>query len=416
MIAVRTVLYSAAHGGFAGEITPLGGGAAVCDLLVEHWRRARPFPLELLSPSSLLGAEAPRARDLVSFGEREYARFCHAFERAATQEILRHDPASVVVLSNDIAEGPDFAELHSRGYRVFTIFHVDVVAYIAATYARGWLSPRKLGEIYDLLRPLPLPSIARLIFDKQWSAVEYSRGLIVPSSAMKTTLLDCYPALESESVHVVPWGVPDPPPFDAEAIADEVAALRLEYSVPADALVLLTLSRISREKGQHVLLEALLDWERLGDLPERPLWLFVSGEAAYMSGRGYEQRLRALASRLRKVRVVFPGHVTGLRKRAVLSMASIYVFPSRQESYGLTLLEAMQAGLPSVCWDHDGARDLMRPEFGAIVSTRGQLLDALEWLLNDEALRRECGEAARLFAQSQRFEDAAAKLAAIVQL
>ena len=148
---------------------------------------------------------------LVKLGERDYARFCRAFEHAATQEILRHDPASVVVLSNDIAEGPGFAGTHRGGYRISRsttwtsrLYRCDLCARLAES--------AQARRVYDLVRPLPMPDIARLIFDKQWSSVEYSRGLIVPSSAMKTTLLDCYAALEPESVHVVPWGVPDQQP------------------------------------------------------------------------------------------------------------------------------------------------------------------------------------------------------------
>ena len=58
-----------------------------------------------------------------------------------------------------------------------------------------------------------------------------------------------------------------------------------------------------------------------------------------------------LAARLKRTRVVFPGYVTGERKRAFFALADLYVFPSRHESYGLTLLEALAAGLPAVCLD-----------------------------------------------------------------
>ncbi len=92
---------------------PLGGGAAVCDHLIAEWERTRPFPFRLLSPA-LLGADAPAGEDLVSFNERQYTAFCRTFERAATEEILRHDPADCVVLGNDVAEGPDFRGLAAR--------------------------------------------------------------------------------------------------------------------------------------------------------------------------------------------------------------------------------------------------------------------------------------------------------------
>src|ERR1035437_1833603 len=88
---IDTVLYSAAHGGFSGQAVPLGGGAAIANLLTAEWSRSRPFDLKLLGPA-ILGASAPSARDIVSFNERQYARFCNAFRAASTREVLKHDP------------------------------------------------------------------------------------------------------------------------------------------------------------------------------------------------------------------------------------------------------------------------------------------------------------------------------------
>jgi glycosyltransferase involved in cell wall biosynthesis len=120
-----------------------------------------------------------------------------------------------------------------------------------------------------------------------------------------------------------------------------------------------------------------------------------------------------LASRLRQIHVIFPGHVTGARKRAFFDLADLYVFPSKHESYGLTLLEALAAGLPAVCLDHDGARSVMREEFGRIVAAP-QLRSAIAELLADEALRLQMGAAAQAYAKTQRFTDSAARLADIL--
>ena len=177
--------------------------------------------------------------------------------------------------------------------------------------------------------------------------------------------------------------------------------------------MLLTLSRISPEKGQDLLLEAMLEWEARGDFPDRPLWLFICGDAAFMQGRKFLRRLERMAARLRRIRVVFPGYVTGERKRAFFALADLFVFPSRYESYGLTLIEALAAGLPAVCLDHHGARSVMREEFGAIVG-RGELRGAIARLLEDEAGRKRMGEAARRFAEGERFEDRAAELARLM--
>jgi len=405
------VLYTAAHGGFSKQSVPLGGGAAVFDHLTEEWTRTRPFELQTITPSIL--ETAPTGRDLVHFSERDYADFCRRFERSATDEILRHDPATSVVLSNDVSEGPDFAALAARGYRVFTIYHVDVVAYVSAIYARNLIRPESTVRWYRRLRGI-LPEISKLVWEKQEASVLHSRGLIVPSQGMRDTLDRCYPGA-GEKTHVLPWGS-----WHSGEPAD-AAPLRNEFDIPPNAHILLTLSRISPEKGQDLLLEALLDWERRADFPDRPLWLFICGDAAFMQGRQFLEKLRTLAARLRRTRVIFPGHVTGERKRAFFALADLYIFPSRHESYGLTLVEALASGLPAVCVDHHGARAIfdkdalavMRESFGELVAP-GQLREAIASLLSDPERRRRMSESARAFARTQRFSDQAAQLASII--
>jgi glycosyltransferase involved in cell wall biosynthesis len=131
-------------------------------------------------------------------------------------------------------------------------------------------------------------------------------------------------------------------------------------------------------------------------------------------GQRYLNQLRALAGGLKRIRVIFPGYVTGLRKHAFLELADLYVFPSKHESYGLTLLEALRAGLPAICLDHHGAREVMREEFGEIVAPE-ELLPALRGLLADEALRERKGAAARAYATTQNFSNTAARLADLLR-
>ena len=422
MNGVRRVLYLAAHGGFAGEPVPLGGGAAVCERLLSEWARTKPFEVTPIAPS-ILGSGAPSARELVAFSERQYGRFCREFSQAATAEVLRHDPAETAILVNDVSEGPDFRALAAASFRVTTIYHADVVAYVAAIYGRSLLRPETLVRWHGRLRRTAfrraIPAMAALVFDQQEHSLRYSRTCVVPSEGMRETMRRCYPDLPGDRIRVLPWGLPAEV-VDGVTLRSEAARLRAEYGVPGDARVLLTLSRISPEKGQDLLIEALLDWERGPDFPKRPLWLFVCGEAAYMQGRRFQARLNALAARLRRVRIVFPGHLTGWRKRAFFALADVYVFPSRHESYGLTLLEALRAGVPAVALDSDGARSVMRPEFGELVpmsshaATVKGLSEALARMLPAEEARRAMGEPARQWAAGQSFEAAAAALARLI--
>jgi len=413
---MRSVLYAAAHGGFGGQAIPLGGGAAVSQLLLEEWGRTRPFEVRLLGPA-ILGEDAPSGRQLVEFDEGEYAAFCQRFGLAATEEILRHDPARTSVLVNDISEGPDFARLHEAGFHVVTIYHVDVVAYIAAIYLKNTLAPATLTRFWEGLRGVkldgPAPAILKLIFAQQRASLLYSQAVVVPSAGMKQVLLECYPETPQERIHVLPWGAPG-----VSGVPD--AGLRAEYGVPDDAHVLLCLSRISPEKGQDTLLRALLEWEESTEFPQRPVWLFICGEAAFMHGRRHLARLQKLAGRLRRVRVVFPGYTSGTRKLGFFAMSDLYVFPSRHESYGLTLMEALSAGLPAVCLEHQGSREVMQPSAGVMIREKDPRgMTTAMWreiaaLLLDQGRRAGMRVQARRLAASRPFAPAAAELARLL--
>jgi glycosyltransferase involved in cell wall biosynthesis len=330
------VLYSAAHAEFP-DTEPLGGGKAVADYLIREWREHQPFALTVLSPKSLgLGLVKP----LAQLSELEYARFCREFERASTVEILKRDPQQCVVLSNDISEGPAFGALGARAYRVATIFHVDVVEYFARFYLRGLVRPETVARFHWFG---VMPDVLRLVFEKQYQCVRHSARIVVPSAPMKEMILRCYPWCAPEKIVVLPWG--------DISVRDAVGPLIPGYSIADDEVVIITLSRLSPEKGVERLLAALPYVDARG----KKLRVFICGGAAYMKGRSYERKLRRLAEKATACRIEFTGHVVGQEKAALLQRADIFVSPSRHESYGLTIAEALAAGCRVISHNHYGA-------------------------------------------------------------
>ena len=395
--------------------------------LIRRWVESSPFSLTVLGsgplPVSLDGIryrEIPwrvpgGPRPLTDLGVRGYARFSRQFERGVTEFLAARarecDPRRVCVLHNDIAEAGDFAAISRLGYRQVAIFHVDVVDYAARIYGRGLVSAPRLAAFWRGLERARLarllPDVARLIFQKQEACARHCDLLVVPSQGMREVLLSAYPWRSEQDVLVVPWGaIAEPPPPGAE---EEEANIRREYGLTGDTPVILTLSRISPEKGQDLLLRALREWERRGG---GRLAAFICGAPAFIHGREYMRYLQRLARRLRRVEIHFPGYAAGARKAAFFRVADLYVFPSRHESYGLTLLEAMAAGLPVLTTPHRSAADLVRPEFGRVVepSPHGIYRGLRELLERRETLAR-MGEEAQAFAQRLSFEKAADRLA-----
>ena len=303
------ILYAAAHAEFP-DTEPLGGGKAVADYLIREW----PGPLTVLSP-----AKFGLADNLAGMTEMQYARFCRQFERATTAEILRHDPRRCVVLCNDISEGPNFAAL--KDYRIVSIWHVDVVEYFAKFYLRGWVQPETAVKLFRW---------PGLVFRKQRDCVRYATRIVVPSAPMQAMILRCYPWCDAGKILVVPWG--------------DVAARSESTPYQADGFIIMTLSRLSPEKGIERLLRAL-------PFVEGDFRVWICGAAAYMKGKRYERRLRRLADG----RVEFLGHVIGAEKAARLRRADLFVSPSRHESYGLTIAEAQAAGCRVISHPHYGA-------------------------------------------------------------
>jgi glycosyltransferase involved in cell wall biosynthesis len=371
------VIYTAAHGGASHQVS-IGGGGAIARMLQAEWERTKPFTLEMVCPR-----ESPA--ELVKYTHREYTRFCSRFRRESTNRILREDPTKCVVLANDISEGPDFELLARHGYRIFTIWHVDVVAFVTRMYLRGFVRPELLTRF---MRPIErwLPAPLHLVFTNQHRCVQNSVGHFVMTEAMKETILKCYPETAPSKIHVVPWGVS----------ATEGVGVRRHSDVP----VLLMLSRISPEKGQHRVLEALKHYRG-------KVRVVIAGDAAFMGGDAYLAKLRRLADD----RVEFAGHLSGQAKLDAFASADLYLFPSISESYGLTLLEALSHGLPVIAWDHDGAKAILNPELGVLVRNEQEFLHALDSLLKDPARVARMKEASRAYALARPFSRSAEVLA-----
>lgn len=416
------VVFVGAHLGYDARRVPLGGGAAVGVALVRRWMETRPFSLLVLGsgdkpplpgvPYYQVAWDRREDRHPAGLSVRQYARLCRAFEHGVTDFLRRLarevDPSQICVLHNDIAEAGDFAQIAALGYRQAAIFHVDVVDYVAQIYLKGFPSARGLARTYRALDrgrvASLLPALAKLAFGKQEACAQHCDLLIVPSPPMAEILRACYPWRSEEDVLVLPWGtISEPPPPETEEVRAE---LERRYD-PGERPVLLTLSRISPEKGQDLFLRALALWERGGG---RELLVLICGAPAYMHGGTYFRKLHRLARALRRIEVRFPGYVTGAEKHAFFGLSDLYVFPSRHESYGLTLMEALAAGLPVLTTDHRSARDLVRPQFGRVVPAHPDALyHGLQDILSQDL--SQLGEAARAFACERPFSSAADQLA-----
>ena len=169
----------------------------------------------------------------------------------------------------------------------------------------------------------------------------------------------------------------------------ERAETRRELGIPASALVVGMMGRMSPGKGFDDFLDAAAGLAAPG-LEFVMIGGHSRNEDAY--GAYIEDKARQMLGQ----RV----HLTGYRedRQRWLNALDIFAFPSHAESFGLALVEAMATGLPCVAYGKDGVLDIIADGADGLfarVRDRGDLRDKLRRLIAEPALRAALGTAAR---------------------
>lgn len=151
---------------------------------------------------------------------------------------------------------------------------------------------------------------------------------------------------------------------------------------------ILFLSNLITSKGVYILLDACKI------LKEKGLKFrcnFVGGESKEINRQLFEEEVKN--RRLDDV-VVYYGPKYGDEKFQYLSDADVFVQPTYEDCFPLTILEAMQYSLPVVSTDEGGIPDIVRDGENGYICKRKDVVsiaDALEKLINNPKLRKDMG-------------------------
>jgi glycogen synthase len=142
--------------------------------------------------------------------------------------------------------------------------------------------------------------------------------------------------------------------------------------------------RLVPQKGFDVLIRALLDRR-------------LDGVELRIGGDGFErERLTRLARDLGLGgRVHFLGALRRSEISDLLSGASVFALTSRSEPFGIALLEALAAGVPSVATSSGGVSEFARDRESALLVNEDDpsaLAEAISLLLSDEGLSKHLVE------------------------
>jgi glycosyltransferase involved in cell wall biosynthesis len=162
------------------------------------------------------------------------------------------------------------------------------------------------------------------------------------------------------------------PPSPAER-RQARAALEAELGVDGHATLILTVGRLTPQKGHDVLLEAI------GAVRAR-----VPGAVFVWAGSGELEP--ALRRRIGEIGAGDAVRLLGRRAdvRRLLAAADLFVFPSRYEGFGFALAEAMAAAVPVVAADRSAVPEIVGHGRCGLLFGLGdhdQLAERIAWLL-----------------------------------
>ncbi|WP_337877131.1 glycosyltransferase family 4 protein [Elioraea sp.] len=226
---------------------------------------------------------------------------------------------------------------------------------------------------------------------RRYNAVMASGERVIAISRFIAEHVTARHGTDPARLRIIPRGV-DPGRFDPTAVSGErIVRLARAWRLPDDAPVVLLPGRLTRWKGQEVLIEALARMARTDAVA------VLAGDD--QGRRGYRAGLEALAERLGlgpRVRIV--GDCADMP--AALMLADVAVSASIEpEAFGRVVVEAQAMGRPVVATAHGGAAETVSPgETGWLVppGDAAALAAALDHALAlDAAARAALGERAR---------------------
>ena len=169
---------------------------------------------------------------------------------------------------------------------------------------------------------------------------------------------------------------------------------RQKYAIPEDSIVLVTITRLFNLKGHEFIIESA---KKLAEQFPKVIWLFVGDGIlaekykSWIDGLGLGHRFR------------FTGLLPPKMMPVVLQSSDILVHCSLREGLARTLPQAMLCRRPAICFDLDGAREVVNENTGRLIAPENveQLTAACAELIQDKGLREKLGLQGREFVREK---------------
>lgn len=233
---------------------------------------------------------------------------------------------------------PDIIQAHSSlwaGYAAALIHKKHGIPYVVTEHRGRFI--RQGGQTHPWIKQWHLPYLRE--------AFRQAAAIVCVSEAMQTGISALFPEVETNII-LIPNQVdtdfftpaplkPDMPPFQLFALA-----------------------HLTAEKGMDTLIKAM---QLLQQQPDCSCRLRIGGEGKERKRLEQMTRDAGLTSFIH-----FTGRLTQEEVRKEMQQAHAFVHPSRMESFGIVLLEAMACGLPVIATRSGGPEQIIKAELGLL--------------------------------------------------
>lgn len=179
--------------------------------------------------------------------------------------------------------------------------------------------------------------------------------LVIATTPDQVELLSTYYEVPPHKLRMIPPGYDDTRFYPVGAASREVLRRKLGFQ----GKVVLSLGRLARNKGYDLLIRAFAEVAARND--EARLYLAIGGERLGEAEQYVLSTCQRLAQNLGLAkRVTFAGYVPDADIADLYRAADVFVLSSRYEPFGMTAVEAMASGTPTVVTTHGGLFRILR--------------------------------------------------------
>jgi len=239
---------------------------------------------------------------------------------------------------------------------------------------------------------------ARNVWKQWYNSVMFRGDAIIANSQWTADCIRNNHTASPKRLVTIPRGV-DLTLFDPSRFTNQDRnELRYVWGASDKSCVVLLPGRLTRWKGQLVLIEALSRLSEAGKLPAG-LRVVIAGDAQGRKSYAKEIKTAVAKAALEEI-IILPGHIS--RMAPAYHAADIVISAStKPEAFGRIAVEAGAMGRTVIATDHGGARETIMPGESGLLVPPGDpsaLCDALVRLLGvSQEGRQEMGAKARAY-------------------